>query len=152
MRLFYTYTVAGHPFRLEIPASFPIDELLSPYLPFKGMAEGCTEPIFTLRVEKDVTHLRGKTPGQLIYRGDIQPYLWLYRNDANQTFGFSMTQREPDCLLSVSPSYREGELHICAQDTSGQIAFALNSSLMLLYALNTASKGDAACPCRHRGI
>lgn len=71
MRLFYTYTVAGHPFRLEIPASFPIDEVLSPYLPFKGMTEGCTEPIFTLRVEKDVTHLRGKTPGQLIYRGDI---------------------------------------------------------------------------------
>ena len=141
MRLFYTYTVAGHPFRLEIPASFPIDEVLSPYLPFKGMTEGCTEPIFTLRVEKDVTHLRGKTPGQLIYRGDIQPYLWLYRNDANQTFGFSMTQREPDCLLSVSPSYREGELHICAQDTSGQIAFALNSGLMLLYALNTANKG-----------
>ena len=141
MRRYFTpYTVAGHPFRLEY-------RLVSyrrapvPLLPFKGMAKDVRNRYSPVRVEKDVTHLRGKTPGQLIYRGDIQPYLWLYRNDANQTFGFSMTQREPDCLLSVSPSYREGELHICAQDTSGQIAFALNSSLMLLYALNTASKG-----------
>lgn len=149
MRLFYTYTVAGHPFRLEIPADLPVDEVLSPYLPFKTMAEGTADPAFALCVEKTVTPLRDKAPGQPVYKGDTLPYLWLYRNGGNHTIGFSMTRREPDCLLFVSSSYREAQLHIRTQDTSGQIAFALNSSLMLLYALNTAGKGTllvhAAC-------
>lgn len=140
MKQYYTYTVAGHTFGLEVPDDISVDEVLASYLPFFTKVDRDAEPIFILHVDKNDILPENKIGGRLLYKGDMYPYLWIYRNEKNYIFGFSMTLDVPGCLLFVSPSFREAKLYIRKLDIYTQIAFALHSSLMLLYALNTANK------------
>lgn len=141
MSLCYKFTVAGHTFGIEMPDDIPADKILLPYQPFSVKDNGGTEPIFIMRVDKNDVFPWDEYPGELLYKSESFPYIGIYRCKENYVFGFSMSSDEVDYFLSVSTSFREARLYIGCKYTFDQIRTVLNSSMMLLYALNTADKG-----------
>lgn len=128
------YTVAGHSFAVIMPDEFADATQMKPYEPF--LSGFVPTPIFTLQV-KVVENLADYDAGNLLQCfNDEAPYLWVYKNGDAYGFGFSVTREKPDCLLHTACGYSQNVLYVPRQ---GDGEFALNNSLMLLYAFTTAS-------------
>lgn len=134
------YNVAGHRFDVELPDGFSYDECFAPYRPFEEAETKNEEPVFTLRLTfTDALPMAEAGDFVRCFHKEA-PFLWLYRRQESYTFGFSHTLDAPDCLLFLSADYRQGIVCVRQNVTETDISFALDNSLMLLYALNTATR------------
>ncbi|WP_297901631.1 hypothetical protein [uncultured Parabacteroides sp.] len=131
------YTVAHHTFGLEWPEGFS-SEVLRPYSFFREDKD--VMPIFTLVIKRSERLPIEKVGECLQCFHEEMPCTWLYRREEGYAFGFSNTFQEPEALLLPALSGQPAVLYVYTRDTPEQIAFALNNSLMLLYALSTASQ------------
>ena len=133
----YKYSVAGHIFRIVLPAGYSNEDCLSPYSPFE-IADDAGEPLFTLRVELTQS-LRGTLNGSVkeIFN-DEPPYFWLFEGESQKWFfGFSFTKKHPDCILVASEDYKESVVYVPEQYASQLIEFSLSNAMMLLYTFCT---------------
>ena len=128
------YTVAGHSFAVVLPDELADTMPLKSYEPF--LCECVSSPLFVLEV-KLADNLSDCNVGDLLQcMNEEAPYIWVYRNGDTYDFGFSNTRKNPECLLHTSSGYSQNILYIPSQ---GNAEFALNNSLMLLYAFTTAA-------------
>ena len=134
------YKVAGHRFSVELPDGFSCDKYFAPYRPFEDVETGDDEPVFTLRLTFTDTLPMAEAGDFVRCFHEEAPFLWLYRSLKSYTFGFSHTTNAPDCLLFLSEDYRQGTVYTRQDATDVDVSFALDNSLMLLYALNTATR------------
>ena len=130
------YTVAGHTFGVILPEGFSQEEHLQPYIPFAASDDA--ETLFTVRLALSQT-LRELNPG--IVReclNDEAPYFWLFeREDGAYNFGFSYTQRHPDCLVIPSADLTDASVYVPTAYADRLAEFALSNAMMLLYTFNT---------------
>ena len=125
-----SYSVGGFCFTAE-GMSFEPDNLA----PFR--TESLDNPIFSLKVVSNLpeTHL------QLLYRTDEEPgfpEITIY----TQVGGYLVETRPLPhlpmaCRMAVDKEFRKAHLMLCSESET----FALNNSMMLLYAFSTANRG-----------
>ena len=133
-----SFKVAGHLFSLTLPDSSPLWELLTQYDPFEADSSEC--PLFTLELadtlpegEKENVYDAPAEDGETVVRLFSQAGGWL----------IEMT---PDHRVPVvarmwtDASFRKARLMLLSRRKSDAL-FAVNNSLMLLYAFRTASLG-----------
>ena len=119
-----------------MPGDLPVHALMQPYQPF---AETEAEvPLFSLQIE-----VCGKLPleqaGELVRRfDDDAAFIWLYKRGDRYAFGFSNHANDPTSVLVIDSNYRNGKLFVEKTQALPLLAFGINNSLMLLFALNTA--------------
>ena len=104
------YTVAQHTFCVEVSDNLPVDNLMRPYQPFAETE--AKVPLFSLQIE-----VCRKLPLEQAGGLDIDV---------------------PMSVLVVDPNFRNGKLFVGEAQALSLLAFGINNSLMLLFALNTA--------------
>ena len=131
-----SYKVAGHVFRLEMEEGSPLWNIIPNYKPFECDA---AEPLFVLTVE-DSLECADKT---LIYPGDSDDEgmsrLAIYRTEGGLWVDMAPSQKASFCAsLLLADGFAAGRLRI---DDPGLGRFALDNSLMLMFAFSTAPYG-----------
>ena len=136
MEKMYKYTVAGHTFGVTLLDGLLEEDHLRPYIPFK--ADQNAKPLFTLSL-KSAESLKELNPGKVREcLNDEAPYFWMFeREDEGYNFGFSYTQKHPDCIVVPSADYTDCTVYVPAKYISRLAEFALSNAMMLLYTFNT---------------
>lgn len=130
------YTVAQHTFCVEVSDNLPVDNLMRPYQPFAETE--AKVPLFSLQIEV-CRKLPLEQAGGLVRRfDDDAAFIWLYKRGDRYAFGFSNHIDVPMSVLVVDPNFRNGKLFVGEAQALSLLAFGINNSLMLLFALNTA--------------
>ena len=132
----YCYDVAGHVFKVIVPATVSTEVHLGPYEPFRT-SDGCL-PLFTLRLAL-VDSLSSVNAGRVHdCMNDEAPYFWLMEKNGRFNFAFSYSKENRDCILMPSLEFTDNVLYI-RRDSADRIAgFALSNALMLLYTFRTS--------------
>ena len=95
-------------------------------------------PLFSLQIEV-CRKLPLEQAGGLVRRfDDDAAFIWLYKRGDRYAFGFSNHIDVPMSVLVVDPNFRNGKLFVGEAQALSLLAFGINNSLMLLFALNTA--------------
>lgn len=131
--------VAEHTFSLN--ASEQWFGLLSNYTPFE-IAEGVSEPIFTLTAENNgmlspegVAQL---TPLFVDSSDEDMPRIEVYRQDDQWLFRIAMVANAPVCCeLWCSSDFRQARL--CFASSERNVRFCFDNAMMLLFAFRTAA-------------
>ena len=139
------YKVAGHTFSVEsnLPESAGVDlfALMDNYEPFAvqaGNGNASESPLFTLAVEHStalpgfIEETRQEDEGQEILCG--------HSADGSSMFNFRLRGADVGMLL-CSPGYVQARLVVPGISNQNSVKFAVNNSLMVLYALATAKLG-----------
>ena len=131
------FQVAGLYFGLDLPDAFPAGKLLYNYDPFV-QREAPEELLFDL-VLSSVPPL-GEREGLYVGRHEHgEPVVNLYRIAEGFLAEFAPTSRVPICgQLTMSPDFRHGRLFATGDDSAR--VFAINNSLMLMFAFRSAKK------------
>ena len=141
------YEVAGHVFSVgsNLPESAGVDlfALIDNYEPFavqSGDGDAPESPLFSLSVEHStplpgfIEETRQEDEGQEILCG---------HDDAGSSmFNFRLRGADVGTLL-CSPGYAQARLVVPSISNQNSVKFAVNNSLMVLYALATANLGTA---------
>lgn len=136
MKVKMCYTVARHTFSVEMPGDLPVHALMQSYQPFAETE--AKVPLFSLQIEV-CRKLPLEQAGGLVHRfDDDAAFIWLYKRDDKYAFGFSNHADAPMSVLIVDSNYRHGKLFVGETQALPLLAFGINNSLMLLFALNTA--------------
>lgn len=131
------YRVAGHTFHLEMPDGFRLWELLSQYDPFEVSLVDA--PLFQLTVVKELPDVE-KTPLLVEEPEPGATKIALY--DAGDNYYIEMapySEAPVSGYLLVGKDMRRASLMISARNAAAA-QFAVNNSLMLIYAFATADK------------
>lgn len=141
------YEVAGHVFSVgsNLPESAGVDlfALMDNYEPFAvlfGDGDMPESPLFTLAVEHStalpgfIEETRQEDEGQEILCG--------HSADGSSMFNFRLRDADVGTLL-CSPGYAQARLVVPDISNQNSVKFAVNNSLMVLYALATAKLGTA---------
>lgn len=132
------YKVAHHIFHLELKDDSPLWPALSQYSPFEICPdEG--EPLFSLQLcqgfeekEMSVIYDAPTEPGETVIK--------LYKGEGFLQFEMAPCSDLPVCgVARVGEDLKHAQLHIMAHTLSNAV-FAVNNTLMLLYAFSTADK------------
>ena len=131
------YCVAGHTFHLQMQDDAVLWHHLGQYDPF--VTDTVDDPLFTLSVVPSIPEMERT----VIYSSDTedegQPRLDMYSCDGGYLVEMAPTLSAPVCGTLFSPAgFRRGSLCI-RRPGPGASLFAVNNSLMLLYAFCTAS-------------
>ena len=130
------YTVARHTFSVEVPGDLPVNALMQSYQPFAETE--AKVPLFSLQIEV-CRKLPLEQAGGLVRRfDDDAAFIWLYKRGDRYAFVFSNHIDVPMSVLVVDPNFRNGKLFVGEAQALSLLAFGINNSLMLLFALNTA--------------
>lgn len=134
-----SFCVAGHCFQLRMPDGLPLWNSLSQYSPFE--VDAYEDVLFQLDT---VDSLPEKERVPLLTDDPVEadaPKIALY--DAGDSFyiEMSVSARTPVCgLLLIGKNLRHGMLKILGKGGASSL-FALNNSLMIMYAFSTAVLG-----------
>ena len=141
------YKVAGHRFAVvsNLPESAGVDlfALMDNYEPFAeqpGVGDVPESPLFSLAVEHFtvlpgfIEETRQEDEGQEILCG--------HSADGSSMFSFRLRGSDVGTLL-CSPGYAQARLVLPSISNLNSVKFAVNNSLMVLYALATAKLGTA---------
>lgn len=129
------FKVADHIFHLDMPDGHPLWEKMSPYVPFAVPAD--SEPLFTLRLVDKLESVPGETLFADTPALDGQPRIDLFRTDGGVYVEMAPLAKAPVAgRLAMLDSYSRGEL--CVSGGPYEALFALNNSLMLMFAFATA--------------
>ena len=134
-----SYQVAGHIFNLCLPDDFPFWEGLDAYSPFE--VPPCDAPVFTLEVAPEPVSAEGKEKVFDAPTEAGETVIKLYRGPKDWVFEMS-----PDAsirtvaFLSAEPDFSRGKVYFVSR-TRRSVLFAINNSLMLLFAFRTAGLG-----------
>ena len=133
------YEVAGHIFTVELPDRYPLWDLMGQYNPF-GIPVPESGAIFSLEWVPGLPE-REKTPVYTeIPEENGQARIELYRIEGGWRFEMAPTAKAPTCCwLETDEDYTRATLSITPERRSA--LFAINNSLMILYAFRTASMG-----------
>ena len=130
------FCVAGHTFHLELPDGSAIPALLSQYKDF--VTPPVEHPLFTLKTvdEIPVSELEPLYVSDSV--DDNMPRLDLYACVGGYVVEMAPFAKQPPCArLAMSEDFREGSLAFI-KDSDRSVLFALNNSLMLMYAFCSA--------------
>lgn len=133
------FKVAEHRFSLSLPETSGLWETLGQYDPFLCGDEG--ECIFCLSLVKSLPEMSAElvvdpetAPGETLVR--------LFRAGAGWLVEMSPEKSIPIVArLWMSEDYSEGRLELLGPATRNSALFAINNSMMLLYAFRTAGMG-----------
>ena len=132
------YLVAGHGFRLTLPAKSPLWATLDNYAPFRAAEE---ETVFSLTVAEDpaAEDAADWQPVLVSNEGPGEPVIDLYRRPGQWKIGMAPVSGMPvsGCLV-CDEGFREGTLRIL-NDRFGR--FCVDNALMMMYAFRTADLG-----------
>ena len=133
------YEVAGHIFTVELPDRYPLWDLMGQYNPFEIPVPE-SGAIFSLEWVPGLPE-REKTPVYTeIPEENGQARIELYRIEGGWRFEMAPTAKAPTCCwLETDEDYTRATLSITPERRSA--LFAINNSLMILYAFRTASIG-----------
>ena len=133
------YEVAGHIFTVELPDRYPLWDLMGQYNPFEIPVPE-SGAIFSLEWVPGLPE-REKTPVYTeIPEENGQARIELYRIESGWRFEMAPTAKAPTCCwLETDEDYTRATLSITPERRSA--LFAINNSLMILYAFRTASMG-----------
>ena len=133
------YEVAGHIFTVELPDRYPLWDLMGQYNPFEIPVPE-SGVIFSLEWVPGLPE-REKTPVYTeIPEENGQARIELYRIEGGWRFEMAPTAKAPTCCwLETDEDYTRATLSITPERRSA--LFAINNSLMILYAFRTASMG-----------
>ena len=133
------YEVAGHIFTVELPDRYPLWDLMGQYNPF-DIPVPESGAIFSLEWAPGLPE-REKTPVYTeIPEENGQARIELYRIEGGWRFEMAPTAKAPTCCwLETDEDYTRATLSITPERRSA--LFAINNSLMILYAFRTASMG-----------
>lgn len=132
------YKVAGHVFSLTLPASEKLWGALTQYQPFEVQTD--EQPLFSLELVETMEPCEA----QKVYDApteDGQTVIKLYRTGEDWIFEMSPDHKIPTkARMRTDKDFRDAKLFIETRKVSDAV-FAVNNSLMLLYAFCTASLG-----------
>ena len=133
------YEVAGHVFTVELPDRYPLWDLMGQYNPF-DIPVPESGAIFSLEWVPGLPE-REKTPVYTeIPEENGQARIELYHIEGGWRFEMAPTAKAPTCCwLETDEDYTRATLSITPERRSA--LFAINNSLMILYAFRTASMG-----------
>ena len=133
------YEVAGHIFTVELPDRYPLWDLMGQYNPFEIPVPE-SGAIFSLEWVPGLPE-REKTPVYTeIPEENGQARIELYHIEGGWRFEMAPTAKAPTCCwLETDEDYTRATLSITPERRSA--LFAINNSLMILYAFRTASMG-----------
>ena len=133
------YEVAGHIFTVELPDRYPLWDLMGQYNPFEIPVPE-SGAIFSLEWVPGLPE-REKTPVYTeIPEENGQARIELYRIEGGWRFEMAPTAKAPTCCwLETDEDYTRATLSITPERRCA--LFAINNSLMILYAFRTASMG-----------
>ena len=133
------YEVAGHIFTVEPPDRYPLWDLMGQYNPFEIPVPE-SGAIFSLEWVPGLPE-REKTPVYTeIPEENGQARIELYHIEGGWRFEMAPTAKAPTCCwLETDEDYTRATLSITPERRSA--LFAINNSLMILYAFRTASMG-----------
>ncbi len=132
----YKYKVAGHIFKVTLPAGLTQEEVLQPYLPFEHRSD---EPaLFGLRMEF-ADNLPEYADGYSRERmNDEAPYFWLLRKDGHLRFGFSNSASHPDFIMETADDFSNAVMYVAKASPAHLVEFSLSNALMLMYTFRTS--------------
>lgn len=134
------YKVAGHVFSLTLTDGCTLWPRLGQYAPFE--TEGVTEPVFSMELLPGT--YEADPSREVVYDApteDGQTVVKLFRERDGWTFEMSPdSSRACNAHLCTGPDFRQGRLYLDNRRVSDAI-FAINNSLMLLFAFTTATLG-----------
>lgn len=138
------YTVAGHSFSVAVPEEFPRHLCLENYAPFMDNGEaGTKELLFCLDVvvADDLADVMHGSVKELL--NEEAPYFWIFEGgkEAEFCFGFSRWKSGPDCILCPSGDFSRATVYVSRSGGAELAGFAIDNSLMLLYAFRSAPYG-----------
>lgn len=132
------YKVAGCVFHIELPESEILQSSLTQYNPFE--TEPVENPVFSLRLVKELED----TPLVVAYDAPVEPgetVVKLYRAGEGWQFEMAPNSEHPiSGRMRSNGDFTSGALQIPSKRISDAI-FAINNSLMLLFAFSTAGLG-----------
>lgn len=132
------YKVAGCTFHLELPESEILQSRLTQYDPFE--TEPVEDPVFTLGLVKELEDV----PLEVAYDAPVEPgetVVRLYRAGEGWQFEMAPNSEHPiSGRMRSNGDFTSGALQIPSKRISDAI-FAINNSLMLLFAFSTAGLG-----------
>ncbi|MBO4447529.1 MAG: hypothetical protein J5764_05330 [Bacteroidales bacterium] len=131
-----SFKVAGHIFNLTLPDGCPWREMLSQYDGFS--VPRCDAPAFSLSLTDELS----EAPAEKVYDApteDGQTVIRLWRtNGGGWYFEMSPDARvKTVAVLLANEDFTEGRLYMIAHSARAAV-FAINNSLMLLFAFRTA--------------
>lgn len=133
-----TFKVAGHCFSLHLPDGIKVWDSFSQYDPFI-VGEGESE-VFSLTLTKDQPLEKGKVLFDAPTE-DGQTVIKLYDSGSGYVIEMSPDKKIPPfAWISCSKDWRSARLYVGSRKLSDFI-FAVNNSLMLLYAFTTSGYG-----------
>lgn len=132
------FKVAGHVFGLDLPEDKFLRLGLDQYAPFKtDSSEGC---LFVLSLSSELP----QGPLVKIYDAPVEDgetQIVLYRQGRDWVFDMAVDHRRPVCAtLWASEDLSDARLTVRSHSLRDAV-FAVNNSMMLVYALKTASMG-----------
>ncbi len=134
-----SYQVAGHIFNLCLPDDFPFWDGLEAYTPFEVPFQEA--PVFTLEISPEPIGCEGKEKIFDSPTEEGETVIKLYRDDTSWIFEMSPEARiRTVALMSANKDFTLGRLFFRSR-TRRAVLFAINNSLMLLYAFRTAGMG-----------
>jgi len=130
------FCVAGHTFHLEMPEGSPVWPFLTQYQDF--VTDPVADPLFTLSTVEELPDL-DKSPLLVVEpEDDGQPRLDLYSSAEGCIVEMAPLASLPPCArLLMSKDYSSGRL-VFLRHSSNSTLFAVNNSLMLMYAFRSA--------------
>lgn len=134
-----TFKVAGHCFIVEMPDRYPLWDLMGQYAPFEvDRADG--DAIFSLEWAAALPE-REKTPVYVAApEEEGQSRIELYRTGDGWRFEMAPTAKARTCcVLETDEAYTRARFSVVPERRN--VLFALNNSLMILYAFRTAGMG-----------
>lgn len=133
------FRVAEHDFSLVMPEDFPAWDTLKAYEPFA--LGGTSDPVFSVEATSEPWTFMGEPAYEDECEDKDMPRIEVYRTEGGEwQFRMSINHYSPICcVLDASKDLKKGLAHVSG--TPSTVMYGINNSLMLLYALNTASLG-----------
>ena len=130
------FCVAGHTFHLEMPDGSPVWDLMAQYREF--VTDPSDAPLFVLRTVDTLPDVAAEPLLVPEHEDAGEPRLDLYSCEGGYVVEMAPLAALPPCArLMMARDYREGSLAFL-KDSPRSMLFAVNNSLMLLFAFASA--------------
>ena len=130
------FCVAGHTFHLEMPDDSPVWDLMAQYREF--VTDPSEAPLFVLRTVEALPDTAAEPLLVPEHEDPGEPRLDLYSCEGGYIVEMAPLATLPPCArLMMDRDYREGSLAFL-KDSPRSMLFAVNNSLMLLFAFASA--------------
>ncbi len=134
-----SFRVAGHVFNVVMPDRYPLWERMGQYAPFEIPVQE-TDPIFSLEWVPSLPEVERTPVYTEVPEEEGQSRIELYRTASGWCFEMAPTAHAPICCrMDTDETFTKAQLSLVPERRNA--VFALNNSLMILYAFRTAGLG-----------